>query len=64
MCKFDFLKFQETPLNTIIKNPFIEAIILMKFMLKYNPEDRPTASEWLNDSYFNDVRQYLKMTYR
>ena len=62
--EFDFPKFQETPLNTIIKNASIEAIDLMKLMLKYNPEDRPTASEWLNDSYFDDVRQYFEITYK
>ena len=42
---FDFPKFQETPLTTIIKNASTEAIDLMKLMLKYNPDDRPTATQ-------------------
>lgn len=42
---FEFPKFQETALDTIIKNASSEAIDLMKKMLKYNPDERPTASE-------------------
>ena len=42
---FEFPKFQETALDTIIKNASSEAIDLMRKMLKYNPEERPTASE-------------------
>jgi hypothetical protein len=42
---FDFPKFTETPLGTIIKNASDEGINLMKRMMKYNPSDRPTAKE-------------------
>ena len=43
--EFDLTKFQETLLYTIIKNAPIEAIDLMKLMLKYNTDDRLTTSE-------------------
>ena len=61
---FEFPKFQETALDTIIKNASAEAIVLMKQMLKYNPEERPTASEWLQHSYFDDIRKYFELSYK
>lgn len=41
---FEFPKFKETPLGSIIKNASDEAIDLMKKMLKYS-SDRITAKE-------------------
>jgi serine/threonine protein kinase len=59
---FEFPKFKETPLKTIIKNASDEAIDLMKQMMRYNPLDRPTAVECLQHSYFDDVRKYFEPT--
>lgn len=42
---FEFPNFKETPLGSIIKNASDEALDLMKKMMKYNPNDRPSAKE-------------------
>ena len=35
---------------------------LLRFMLKIDPKERPSASECLNHYFFNDVRKLSKST--
>ena len=37
-----------------------DALRLLRQMLQFNPFNRPTVDELLNDAYFNDVRQFSK----
>lgn len=62
--EFEFPRFQETPLNQIIKNASDEGLDLMKRMMRFNPTDRPTAVECLEHPFFDDVRKYFEPTYK
>lgn len=49
---FKFPQFTETPLAQIIPQASKEGIIMMKDMLKWNPNKRPTAAQSLRYPYF------------
>eukprot|EP00604_Paraphysomonas_vestita_P001385 CAMPEP_0174818456 /NCGR_PEP_ID=MMETSP1107-20130205/1122_1 /TAXON_ID=36770 /ORGANISM="Paraphysomonas vestita, Strain GFlagA" /LENGTH=445 /DNA_ID=CAMNT_0016030291 /DNA_START=447 /DNA_END=1784 /DNA_ORIENTATION=+ len=49
---FRFPQFVPTPLSQIIPNASQEAIIVMQDMMKYDPQQRPTASQTLQYPYF------------
>jgi serine/threonine protein kinase len=61
---FEFPRFRETPLESIIKNASEEGIDLMKKMMKLNPKDRPTAKEWMEHPYFDSIRKYFEPTFK
>eukprot|EP00602_Paraphysomonas_sp_CaronLab_P000340 CAMPEP_0185033414 /NCGR_PEP_ID=MMETSP1103-20130426/22344_1 /TAXON_ID=36769 /ORGANISM="Paraphysomonas bandaiensis, Strain Caron Lab Isolate" /LENGTH=486 /DNA_ID=CAMNT_0027569681 /DNA_START=154 /DNA_END=1614 /DNA_ORIENTATION=- len=49
---FRFPQFVPTPLSQIIPNASHEAIVLMQDLMKYDPQQRPTASQALQYPYF------------
>ena len=49
---FRFPQFVPTPLAQIIPNASAEAITLMQDLMKYDPQQRPTASQTLQYPYF------------
>ncbi len=52
---FRFPQFVPTPLAQIIPNASQEAIIVMQDMMKYDPQQRPTASQTLQYPYFQVI---------
>eukprot|EP00357_Protocruzia_adherens_P033488 CAMPEP_0115034472 /NCGR_PEP_ID=MMETSP0216-20121206/40674_1 /TAXON_ID=223996 /ORGANISM="Protocruzia adherens, Strain Boccale" /LENGTH=340 /DNA_ID=CAMNT_0002413369 /DNA_START=128 /DNA_END=1150 /DNA_ORIENTATION=+ len=50
--RFSFPQFVQTPLNSIISNASEEALGLICDMLKWDPQQRPTANQILNHPYF------------
>jgi protein kinase len=49
---FRFPQFVPTPLTQIVPNASPEGIILMQDLMKYDPQQRPTASQVLQYPYF------------
>ncbi|XP_037085123.1 serine/threonine-protein kinase ICK-like isoform X2 [Pollicipes pollicipes] len=49
---FNFPQFSPTPLETLIPNASAEAIILIRDMLLWNPNKRPTAQQAIRYPYF------------
>jgi hypothetical protein len=49
---FTFPRFARTPLASLVPNACPEAIDLMTQMLRYDPQQRPTAAECLRHPYF------------
>ncbi len=49
---FRFPQFVPTPLNQIVPNASQEGLILMQDLMKYDPQQRPTASQTLQYPFF------------
>jgi hypothetical protein len=49
---FKFPQFLPTPLNKIMPNASMEALNLVQDLLKYDPQQRPTASQVLQYPFF------------
>ena len=57
---FEFPRFVKTPLEEIVKGVSDEGLQLLEKMMAWNPNNRPNASECLQDSYFDSVRKYFE----
>lgn len=52
---FRFPQFTSIPLETVVTNVSLEGLALLRDMLQWSPEKRPTAAQSLKSAYFANV---------
>ncbi|KAG8198927.1 hypothetical protein JTE90_015135 [Oedothorax gibbosus] len=62
--KFNFPQFVEMPLHTIVRNASQEGCTLLKDLLRWNPDKRPTAVTAARYSYFQNGLKPMSQTNR